>query len=243
MKPQLPDFMIIGAARSGTSSLHQNLLQHPKIQGPSKFRIHGNNKEVHFFDKKYKQGLGFYQSCWDKRKEGCLLMESTPNYLYIPRVPGLVKQDLPSCKFIVMLRNPIRRAWSHYYHWNKLKPWARLKMEFLKDPNHEIIKKGIYIDQIKKWHGHFSMKQFLIVRSEDFYGNPERVIQKVFEWLDLDPIHLEQIKYFDPAYMERRKAPDKYPSMPLSTHKWMKKFYKPHNERLGEYFNFNFGWD
>jgi hypothetical protein len=231
----LPDFLIIGAARCGTSSMHRNLLIHPRIQGP---KIGGNQKEVHFFDKKYGRGIEWYCECFANKRPGCLIFESTPNYLFDPKVPILARKHLKNAKFIVMLRNPIDRAWSHFFHWQHKEKWP---MTILRDKNHVVVRKGIYIEQIKRWHEYFDKTQFLIIRSEDFYSNDRAVIHAVFEWLGVEPVVISQTAYYDPK-RENLKKKRHYQPMPGDLRKHMQGFYKPYNDQLGEYFGWDFGW-
>ena len=113
----LPDFLIIGAARSGTTSLYQYLTEHPSI-------IPGVGKEIYFFDKKFKKGINWYKSFFptkfsmaiikNKQKTKCITGEATPRYLHYPHAPKRIFEFLPKIKLIVLLRNPIDRAYSHY---------------------------------------------------------------------------------------------------------------------------------
>ena len=238
-----PAFMIIGAARCGTSSLHRNLLKHPDIEGPSMNRIKGNNKEIHYFDKKWARPFSWYLDCWEPEKASSLLFESTPNYLYHERCPAAMKELLPDCKFIIMLRNPLDRAWSHFWHWKYTKknnwPLSRLL-----DPNDVIIQKGIYWKQLFRWHAQFPKKQFLIMKSEDYYANERAVIKAVFKWLGVRPITLSRPEYYDPVYNARRPKKDalEYGRMPKDIRISLGNFYEQHNQKLYEYMEYDFGW-
>ena len=113
----LPDFLIIGAARSGTTSLYEYLIQHSSIHSAV-------GKEVYFFDKKYNKGINWYRSFFPSKfskiiisslqKKSFLTGEATPRYLFHPHSPKRVHQVIPNVKLIVLLRNPIDRAYSHY---------------------------------------------------------------------------------------------------------------------------------
>ena len=115
----LPDFLIIGTQRGGTTSLYHYLQAHPCIRPAS-------TKEVHFFDTKFHKGLAWYRGHFPTRIEqssvnrlhGHSLMtgEATALYLFHPHAPKRVAKALPFVKLIVLLRNPVDRALSHYYH-------------------------------------------------------------------------------------------------------------------------------
>jgi hypothetical protein len=236
-----PDFLIAGAARCGTSSLHKSLVQHPDIS-ESNYRVPDDNrpgiaengKEVHFFDTKYKLGSKWYFSLFT----GKYNFESTPNYLYDNRCPKRVREILPDCKFIVMLRNPVDRAYSHYRNW---KNRSGYRMDDLKNPEHLIVKKGVYIEQLMRWFQYFPKEQFMIIRSEDFYGNPERIIQDVLHWLDIPFVDIKSI-YHDPVNRNQRGPNLKNQQIPTHIRTWLRHYYKPYNELLYQFIDRDMGW-
>ena len=115
----LPDFVIIGAMKSGTTSLYRFIVKHPAIVPAAK-------KEVHYFSIWYKFGELWYRShfptnlsrrrFYKKTNQKLLSGEASPVYLFYPVVPGRMKELLPDVKLIVILRNPVDRAYSHYHH-------------------------------------------------------------------------------------------------------------------------------
>ncbi len=116
----LPDYLIIGAQRAGTTSLHRYLIQHPGV------RTTLRTKGVHFFDTGYGRGMSWYASRFPTRltawyvarRHGVELRtgEASPYYLFHPHVPGRVAEHLPQVKLIALLRDPVGRAYSHYQH-------------------------------------------------------------------------------------------------------------------------------
>ncbi len=106
---RLPDFIILGAQRAGTSSLYYYLSQHPQI-------LPAVRKELHFFDDHYRRGLGWYRSQFPTRgARGTITGEATPYYLSHPHAPARIQRLLPQARLIVLLRNPVERAISHYF--------------------------------------------------------------------------------------------------------------------------------
>jgi len=113
----LPDFYIIGAAKCGTTSLYQYLIRHPSVNP-------GIGKEIHYFEELYYRGENWYRACFpfefqkffSKLTHNEIMMsgDSTPRYIDHPLVPNRINKLTPNAKFIVMLRNPIDRAFSHY---------------------------------------------------------------------------------------------------------------------------------
>ncbi len=228
-----PDFLIIGASRSGTSSLHRSLEEHPELSGPN---VGGNKKEVHFFDRKFERGAEWY---FDLFKGNKYNFESTPNYLYHKKSPERISKTLPDCKFIIMLRNPINRAWSHFINWKARNNWS---IEILKNPEHEVLKKGIYIEQLLRWSKYFRRDRFKIIRSEDFYGNPELIIKETYQWLGLkDGVHIKSI-YYDPVNTKQSKPIKEKQAIPKEIRRWLKGFYKPYNEILYQFTKREMGW-
>ena len=235
----LPDFLIIGAARCGTSSLWANLAEHPRIRPPlpeAFLQYASNHKEIHFFDKehKFRKGADFYRRFFVGPPQKFFYFESTPNYLYQPKVPKRVKTLLPDAKFIVMLRNPVDRAWSHYCNW-KIK--SRLDESVFYSPKSEILKKGIYYAQLSRWFEYFDRDQFLIIRSEDYFANERLVIKKTFEFLGLQPVLDTTAIYYDPVKKTKGNPP-----MSVKLRRDLKTFYRPHNNELERLLDRNFGW-
>ncbi|MEM1260746.1 MAG: sulfotransferase domain-containing protein, partial [Bacteroidota bacterium] len=104
-----PDFLVIGAMKSGTSSLLEYLVDHPQIKK-------GKEKEIHFFDKYFSKGVEWYETQFPKKEENSdfLTGEATPAYLLFPSIPKKVYELYPDVKLIVILRNPVDRAFSNH---------------------------------------------------------------------------------------------------------------------------------
>ncbi|MGZ9225178.1 MAG: sulfotransferase family protein [Anaerolineales bacterium] len=114
----LPDFIIIGAQKAGTTSLHAYLSQHPQFLKPYE-------KEVHFFDggldpdlDNYKKGQAWYRAHFPFRRNGSAsrVFEASPLYIFNPLVPDRMFDLLPEVKIVAILRHPTERAISHYFH-------------------------------------------------------------------------------------------------------------------------------
>ncbi|MEL6981441.1 MAG: sulfotransferase domain-containing protein [Actinomycetota bacterium] len=105
-RPRPPDFLIIGAQRCGTASLFDALMAHPRMVAPPR-------REIHYFDLRYWRGARWYRRQFE-RPADTFSGESSPYYLFHPQVPTRVAADLPGVRIIVLLRDPIERAWSHH---------------------------------------------------------------------------------------------------------------------------------
>ena len=164
---------------------------------------------------------------------------------------------MSAVKLIVMLRNPVDRAFSHYYHQVRkgretLSFEAAIEAEderlrgerekILQDENYysynfwaySYLARGIYVDQLEAWMKYFSKEQFLILRSEDFFSNPEKEFNKALVFLDI-PKHKLQ------TYSKVNAG--SYDKMSVETRKKLMDFFRPYNERLYNLVGQDFEWD
>ena len=195
----LPNFLCIGAPKSGTTSLFEILKQHPDI-GLSSF------KETHFFDTDINWAKGkqwysdnYFSSLETKKRIG----EFTPSYLSKKSCPKRIKDTLEDqVKFIVILRNPIDRAFSHYLHisrdeYEKLSFIDSLKMEeerlekFTEEKDDLSYARfcykesSMYASHLKNYFNIFNKDQFCIVLFEDFVKTPQTVIDRILIFLEV----------------------------------------------------------
>lgn len=105
---RLPDFIIVGAMRCGTTSLANFLDRQP-------YTAIAHGKELHYFDRQYESGLAWYAQHFETLAKP-IVGEATPMYLYRADVPGRIAGDLPDVKLIAILRDPVQRAQSHYWY-------------------------------------------------------------------------------------------------------------------------------
>ena len=164
---------------------------------------------------------------------------------------------IPNVKLILLLRNPVDRAYSHYHHEVSMgvetlsfeeaidREDERLKGEWermLEDEgyysfNHQhysYLSRGIYVDQVKVWMELFSRKQILILKSEDFYANPANAFGRTLQFLELP--RWEPVEY-------GRYNSISYPPMDATVRRRLLDYFEAHNQRLYEYLGTNFGWD
>ncbi|MGD1713242.1 sulfotransferase domain-containing protein [Dapis sp. BLCC M172] len=253
----LPSFIIIGAQKCGTTSLYNYMIEHPQI-------LPASMKELHFFNWRSKQEdtktVDWYLSQFPTIPHGKNLItgEATPDYLIDPHTPQRMFNLLPDVKLIVLLRNPIDRAVSHYHHNRGIskkreplpfrkaieKEPERLNIEkekLISDENYRslfhrnysYLERGIYIEQLENWMSIFPREQFLIIKSEDFYANPNITLKEVFEFLGL-PNH--QVKN-NRKYNERSYQP-----IDEKMRSTLAEYFQPYNQRLEEYLGVKFNW-
>ncbi len=118
MPPVLPNFVIIGAPRSGTTSLSAYLGTHPQV-------FMSREKELHFFDRRFHRGIEWYARQFARAKGKIGIGEATPRYMYGAEAIARMYELLPETKLIAILRNPVDRAYSHYWHF-RARGWEPL---------------------------------------------------------------------------------------------------------------------
>lgn len=196
--------VIIGAQKSGTSTLYEWLKKQPGI-------VPSIEKELHFFDFQHHKGKKFYLSQFE-RQDGSILLESSPLYLFHPRVPARMHALFPDAKLIVLLRNPVDRAWSQYRMnvrrgLERLGFLAAVRLEpfrMLASPadrpesrfqNFSYVRRGFYAAQLARWLKFFPRNRFFIAVFEDFFSRPDEGLSTLEKFLHLDVPNREIISY------------------------------------------------
>ena len=253
----LPECFVIGVVRSGTTSLYHYLSQHPSI-APAAY------DELGYFDDNYHLGVNWYKSLFPtkftknriiKKHGKFLTYDVTPFYIYNPLVTRRILESFPGAKIISNLRNPIDRAYSNYILMHQEGDTTKTFEEMIQMAMDEIEKnksklndeayiadtfyqnilaRGFYADQLEIWFEKFQKKQLLIIPSEDLAQNPDQVLTKVFEFLDLPYF---KIKDFT------RQNKREYLPMKDETRKLLIEFYKPYNKKLFGMLDRKFDWD
>ncbi len=203
----LPDFIVIGAQKSGTSSLFDYLRQHPEL-------VPSFGKGVHFFDGGREAGVDVHErgESWYRaqfpiaRSPGTRAFEASPLYLFHPLVPRRIHDLLPQVKIIALLRNPTDRAISHYFHERRkgreplqiMRALAAederlaviLREEDYGNPsfrNYSYKSRGRYAEQLARYLTCFPREQILVLPSEGFFLQPSETLRSVFEFVGVDP--------------------------------------------------------
>lgn len=237
----LPQFLIIGTQKGGTTSLYSYLTQHPNIKAAV-------IKEVHFFDEQFHFGADWYKTHFhDNLADGDITGEASPYYLFHPQVPGRVKRTIPDAKFIVLLRNPIDRAYSHYQMMVRRglehlpfgeavkaeqarvhDEYARMERDAeynsVSCAHFSYLKRGLYSEQLERWFGMFPREQFLIMNSEAFYRNSAEGYKQALDFLGMPAWELADYKALHEGGYEKK--------IDSETIQWLKEYFAPHNRRL-----------
>ncbi len=249
---KLPDFLIPGVARAGTTSLFYYLAHHPKIVQPK------CAKELHFFDWQYDENrIWDYINAWPLcEHKDVLYFESSPDYIFEPKVPRRIQYWIPDCKFIVLLREPVQRAWSLWFNYYMkfygvtLQELRELPTQITYDTKEasknpinkfskrRILQTGIYAKMLKRYFKYFPRTQFFIIDSDYFFAHPDEITNRCLQFLGLEEQSLDKYDVYDPL---RHKGVT-MPPMPEDIRQVFADFYKPYNEMLYELLDWDFGW-
>lgn len=246
----LPDFIIVGAMKSGTTSLFNYLGQHPHIKP-------GLVKEIHYFDRNLDKGFGWYKAHFPlKSLKSCRYKtgEASPSYMFIPAVAERIYELLPNVKIIAILRNPTDRAISHFYHEvNRKRESHPLKLALkLEDERIGKAKKhqeycdtsyihfsykerGRYFEQLDRYRKVFAEKNMMLIDFSEFKENPEKTIGQVLKFLGID----EEFNLSDqtPRNVGIVKA-----HVPAAVRNELDSYFSLHNEMLRSEFSFKPKW-
>lgn len=254
----LPDFLILGAQKSGTSSLYRWLAESPSVEAPTQ-------KELHFFDLGFHRGLDWYRAQFAGLEEAraardggkpVLTGEASPYYLFHPVVPQRVREALPEVRLIALLRDPVHRAASHYHHEfstgvESLPFEAALDQEeerlageaerLLFEPryqshNHRHFSyqaRGVYADQLERWREFFPAEQILVVKSERLFEEPNVEMRRIYDFLGI-PADTD----LDFAVWNKGS----YPPISAEAEARLAERFRADNQRLYELVGEDFGW-
>lgn len=255
----LPNFLIIGASKSGTTSLWHYLMQHPCV-----LCNYDGRKEIQYFDQKIHKGLRWYKAHFptrsfiEKKAElglgQVLVGEATSHYIFHPLAPSRIKKLLPKVKIIALLRNPVKRAYSHYQHevrkdrekvsFNEAIELEVSRLEgshekILQNENyfsqerhdHSYLERGKYYDQLVRWYDIFPAKQILVLKSEKLFKNPEAVYKRVLKFLGLS--------FYDGVEFETMN-PGTYENMEPGISKRLEDYFYTENMKLYQLLKLDF---
>jgi len=251
---RLPDFLIIGAQKGGTTFLYNLLRGHPYFKAAVQ-------KEVHFFDTpKFSLGVDWYRAHFPPQQRNdsrVITGEASPYYPFYPHAARRVAETITQAKLIALLRNPVDRAYSDYQDTLRqghevmgFNEALNLEEERLRGEKEKILldedyrsinyrrysylSRGIYVDQLKEWHKHFDPEQLLILKSEDLFDRTLEMFNLVARFLGLPERDVEVSK-------ERNTGRYSEP-MASGTRRWLQDYYEPYNKKLYEYLGVDFGW-
>jgi hypothetical protein len=256
----LPGFLIVGAERCGTSSMFEVLRQHPAVVSAVLPR-----KEVHYFDDKYDRGLAWYRCHFPLRARVSLAtrgtgvapvaFEATPYYIFHPLAPERIHRDLPGIKLLVMLRNPVERAYSAHalrvgrgYETEPFERALELEDSRLAGEAERLVAKpgyvsfnhrhfayrtrGQYAEQLERLEQVFGRDRIHVIDSGDFFADPGQVYDQVLDFLGLPQ--------YRPAF--ERPSTRSRPPMPDTVRTALEDYFRPHDERLAAWLGHEPSW-
>jgi hypothetical protein len=252
-----PSFLIIGVQRAGTSSFYWNMVRHPQI-------IAASTKEIHFFDleRNYQKGLPWYMAHFplnfDYRallNSGVITGEATPAYMYRPYVACRVAKMFPDIKLIILLRNPVDRAYSNFQmSFRQGTDSGTFAQAIMREIGHlggrridrtnledyalmPYLQRGVYVEQLKSWLEYFDRQQLLILDGKDFYSDPLKTLHRTtHDFLGLSDWSAEK-------YHKHYKEGVKYPLLDTKLHTLLTDFYRPYNQELYQLLGWDLGWE
>src|SRR5829696_1662385 len=239
----LPDFAVVGTQKGGTSFFYRLVTEHPLVRGAAA-------KELHFFDNKFSEGVEWYRRCFSKGKRvdghRTITGEASPSYLFDPQVPERMARIVPEARLKALLRNPVDRAYSHYQMEVRRGKEARSFEEATEeemtsaedegntvDARYAYLRRGLYAEQLERFSFFANRDRLLVDKSENLFARRLEVLERVLRFLRLTPFESTLAPPAGRATYE--------PMDPL-TRRRLEWFFAPHNERLYDLLNTNFGW-
>ncbi|MHB1430673.1 MAG: sulfotransferase family protein [Streptosporangiaceae bacterium] len=243
----LPGFLIVGAQRCGTTSMYRTLSQHPAIL---KAVLH---KGVHYFDMNYDRGPNWYRAHFPLTVSGrrvrggaALTFESSPYYMFHPLAADRIAADLPEVRLLVLVRDPVERAYSAHAHELARKfetetferalelEEQRLRGEVDKiganprylshcHQHNAYLARGRYAEQLARLERLFGADRIHVVDSGDFFTKPEPVYDGVLDFLGLPRRGYPEF--------ERHNARPRSP-MPATLRSRLEEYFQPYDEQL-----------
>ncbi len=244
-----PGFLIAGAQKAGTTYLYQELVRHPRVRPAL-------TKEIHYFSDGYRRGGTWYSGFFPRERAGAaggdvVTGEATPGYLFHPWFPERVARDLPDARIIVLLRDPVRRAFSHYLHERRLgyEPAATFEAALeLEDERTEVAhqrsldnrdfvssalqhhtyrRRGNYLDQLLRLHEHVRPDQVLVLIAEEMYADPSSAYRTVCAFLGL-------AEWAPPTFGANDMAAGSRPVDRVCQDR-LEEYFRPRNDELSTY--------
>lgn len=208
----VPDTLIIGAQRCGTTSLYRQMVEHPAVLGPLQ------TKGVHWWDANPTRDLTWYRTHFPLRRvvertsaavgDPAVVLEASPYYLFHPTAPHRIADDLPGVRAIAILRDPVARAWSHHVHETRRgfeeRPFLQaLEQEdealaaahdrLVADPtrvdpvhmHHGYVARGRYLEQLRRWEDAIGRDRLLVLFSDELRDAPDATMVQVHRFLGI----------------------------------------------------------
>ena len=210
----MPNFLIIGAAKAGTTALYEYLKQHPQVymsheKEPKFFALEGEKLDFRGphdqenINRTAITDIEAYRKLFEGVSNEIAIGEASPLYLYSPKAPGRIKNYIPDAKMIAILRNPVDRAYSGYMMhlglgWETTNDFTQaLLEEEMRIRNNwgwgHYVNVGFYYMQLKRYFDTFNPDQIKVYLYEDLNANPIAMLQEIFQFLNVDQSFIPDI--------------------------------------------------
>jgi hypothetical protein len=181
MSPPLPEFIIAGPQKCATTWLYECLSEHPDVLMP-------DTDSIHYFDMHYTKGEQWYRQHFDAYDGEKLVGEETPSYIRDEVAPRRIAETVPNAKLLFILRNPVDRAFSHYWH---EKSKGKTEFEFEEvfenyDLYNDWVVPGLYHRHIRRYRKHFPSESVRLLFFEDLVEDDWSYLEDVYEFLGID---------------------------------------------------------
>lgn len=248
----LPDFACVGALKSGTTDLASYLMQHPSILAPLTKEIGHSNTEAWKI---------FYPTVKEmdrvRRETGYALSGHFDPLIHNLDLIDNYYAARPDAKIVLMLRDPVKRAYSHYKwdmflggkngwfspYMQSYAQYVDLALEMFPSPTPPtslptvpMLATGIYVNSAKRWLDTFGKENVLVVKAEDFFDDIGKTVREIHEFLGLPPIEPD-------PHGVLNQNPLQFPPADEESRAKLREFYRPWNERLYDVLDRDLGWD
>lgn len=210
-----PSFIGVGAPKCGTTWVYECLEEHPGI-------CMGKPKEIHFFNRYHgtdsenkgfqlEKGMGAYASHFAECPANAVIGEFSPKYLFDPDVPELIKRHVgPDVKILIVLRNPIERAFSHYKHFKSKFPEKYTDFETAMEINPDILEWSRYEKYLPAFLNAFPRDQVLVKIFDDLESAPEAFMRDIYRFVGVDETFIppsvgRKVNASEQRFSEKRK--------------------------------------
>jgi hypothetical protein len=255
----LPDFLIIGSMKGGTTSMHGWLIEHPFVVATI--------KDIHFFSVNYSRRADWYRCHFPYARDRDAFAaehgrpfisgEATASYLAHYWTPRRAAKLVPNARLIACLRDPVDRAYSQYHYFRRsgsepletfeeaiASEEERLRgheSREIRDPGYHswrvygwgYLRTGRYAEHLERWLEVFPREQFLFLKFEEVVAAPERALEQIHEHLGLPPHRKDVLPTLNAG---------SYEPMAEATRERLREYFRPHNERLRGLTGIDFGW-
>jgi Sulfotransferase domain len=178
---RLPDFIAIGPPRTGTTWLYRALRGHVGLPHET--------KETDFFSAHYAKGMEWYLEFFRDCAAGLPIGEISPNYFAAPGAPERIAKDIPGCRIICTLRNPVDRLYS-FYRLMRHNGWTRATMAELAESATPATEGSRYAHYVARWRERFGAERVLVVLYDDLERAPQRFLDTICGFIGIAPIPL-----------------------------------------------------